>query len=266
MEEFYTRYYAALPHSALYSEYCTRVYGADWGQHGFSDVAQVDALICETRLAPGERTLDIGCGDGRMAEYIGNATGAHVTGLDYIPSAIERAQERTAARRDRLHFVCGDLTRLERVFPPASFDVLISVDTLYFGNVGDLVRQMKALLRPGGRMGIFYAHGADPGHPIETFPRETLTHENGPLGTALRDQALPYQAWDFTADDYRHAQLKKRVLEELLARRQGEDDRFLLESRMGEAVGVIAACEAVCQARHLFVTAPLPAMTGSGHP
>ena len=38
-----------------------------------------------------------GCGDGRIAEYLSDRTGAHMTGLDDISEVIRLARERTSA-------------------------------------------------------------------------------------------------------------------------------------------------------------------------
>jgi cyclopropane fatty-acyl-phospholipid synthase-like methyltransferase len=251
--DFYTRFYDALPGSQAYSEFCRRLYGADMGQHGFADMAQVEALLYAIQLRPGETALELGCGDGRLAEHVADRTGAQVTGLDLLPNAIEAALLRTKAKRERLDFVAGDIARLEHIFPPSSFDALISIDSLYFTDLTDTVRQMKALLRPGGRMAIFYSHGADPWHPVETFPRETIPPDAGPLAKALRANGLRHRSWDFTAADYEHAQRKKAIVEALRPRYETEVDRFLCECRMDEAEGVMVAYEAGCQARHLFL-------------
>lgn len=251
--DFYTQFYDALPRSRAYSEFCRQLYGLDLGQQGFSDMKQIGALLDAVQLKPGERALDLGCGDGRISEYISDTTGAHLTGLDLIPAGIAGALRRTEVKRDRLEFVRGDIGTVGSLFKPASFDILISIDSLYFSDLTDTVRQMKCLLRPGGRMGIFYAHGADPWHPIETFPRETLPAEAGPLAAALRTNGLSYRWWDFTDADYEHARRKKAIVESLRPAYENKDDEFLCECRMGEAIGVIAACEAGVQARHLFL-------------
>ncbi len=188
-----------------------------------------------------------------MAEYISDRTRAYVTGLDLIPAAIECAVERTAAKRDRLEFVSGDIARTENLFAPATFDALIAIDSLYFTDLPDTIRQMKTLLRPSGRMGIFYSHGANPWQPIETFPRETLPPDSGPLAAALRANGLQYRWWDFTVADYERAKHKKAIIEALRPAYATEEDRFLCEGRMGEADGVIAAYEAGVHARHLFL-------------
>ena len=216
-------------------------------------MAQVEALLKAARLAPGQSVLDIGCGDGRIAEYISDQSGAHVTGLDLIPGCIARACQRTEAKRDRLDFVAGDIGTLETLFPAARYDCLISIDSLYFTDLVDTVRQMKTLLLPGGSMAIFYSHGADPWHPIDFFARDTLDAESGPVAAALRANGLRYQWWDFTEADYEHAKRTRAIIETLRPTYETEDDRFLCECRMGEAEGVMAAYEAGAQARHLFL-------------
>ncbi len=97
--DFYTHFYDALPHSRAYSEFCRQLYGLDLGQHGFAGMAQVEALLDAVQLKAGEKALDIGCGDGRLAEYISDRTGASVTGLDLIPAAIASGLERTQLKR-----------------------------------------------------------------------------------------------------------------------------------------------------------------------
>jgi cyclopropane fatty-acyl-phospholipid synthase-like methyltransferase len=250
MQEFYTRYYAAIAASAAYGEFCRRAYGQNFGQHGFADMAQVDALLGVIRLAPGDRALDLGCGNGGITEYISDTTGAHVTGVDYIPEAIRQAQERTAVKRSRLAFRVGDIRELD--LPPRRCDVLISIDTLYFTELDRSIPQMAALLPPGGQMAIFYSHGADPEKPIATFPRETLPPPRTPLGEALSRQGLHFQAWDFTEADYRHAQLVRQILEVLEPAFQEEGNQFLYDNRLGEAHGIISAVEARAHARYLY--------------
>ncbi len=261
--DFYTRFYDSLPRSAAYSELCRRLYGADMGQHGFSDMTQVDGLLDALQLRPGEAALDLGCGDGRLVEYFADRTGARITGLDLLPNAIAAAKQRTEGRRDDLRFVVGDIGRLEDVFQPCSFDAVISIDSLYFSDLADTLRQMKSLLRPSGRMAIFYSHGADPWHPVETFPRETIPVEAGPLARALRANGFGYNWWDYSEADYELAKRKKAIIESLRPAYASPDDEFLCECRMGEAEGVIAAYEAGCQARHLFLAWAARSLAGA---
>lgn len=251
MREFYEQYYAALANSAVYAEFCQRVYGRDMGQHGFSDVAQIDALIAAAGLRPGQRALDLGCGDGRIAEYISDTTGAHVTGLDYVPVAIEHAQARTAAKADRLAFVVGDINAL--ALPDAAFDVILSIDTLYFST--DLTRTMGELARavkPGGCTAIFYGYGREPWVPLEQFDALTVRPDCTPLADALRANGLAYTVQDFTSEELRLADLRRDVLEDLRPRFEAEGTLFLYESRIGDAHGIAAAIREGLHRRHLY--------------
>jgi hypothetical protein len=118
--------------------------------------------------------------------------------------------------------------------------------------LGKTIAQMKAVLKPGGEMGILYSHGANPQVPIAVFPRETLPADKTPLAQALQQHHLSYQAWDLTEDDYQHAQRKKQIVEDLRAQFEAEGNLFLYENRHGEAEGVMAAIEAGAHRRYLY--------------
>lgn len=253
MPEFYDEFYTAIAASPAYAEFCRGAYGADFGQHGFADMAQVDALIAASDLTAGQRGLDLGCGDGRMAEYIAAQTGAHMTGLDNSALAIQHAQTRTACQGDRLSFVLGDMTRLAEAFPPASYDALVSVDTLYFVDEPEIpLADMMTLLRPGGRLLALYSHAANPETPIPVFPRETLPPDKTPVAVAADKLGLRYTVWDFTANDCAFARRMQQAIEEVRPALEAEGHLFLYDNRRAEAAGILAAHEAGCAARYLY--------------
>jgi cyclopropane fatty-acyl-phospholipid synthase-like methyltransferase len=68
MREFYDKFYAAMATGRAHAEFCERVFGHNLCQHGFADMAQLDAVLDVTGLGPGRRTLDLGCGNGPIAE------------------------------------------------------------------------------------------------------------------------------------------------------------------------------------------------------
>jgi len=70
MRDCYSNYYKATHSSKVYGVFCDRVIGGNFAQHGFSDMAQLDRLLAFLNLRPGDRVLDLGCGNGTMAEYI----------------------------------------------------------------------------------------------------------------------------------------------------------------------------------------------------
>lgn len=196
MFDFYTRFYEAVAASAANAEYCERVYGRNLCQHGFADMDHLDHLIQVGGIAAGARVLDLGCGNGMIAEYIADRTGAHVTGIDFIERAIHDAQARTAAQRERLAFRVMDMARLD--FPPASFDVVISVDTLYFTDIYETLRPVVPMLRPGGRIVAFFDQSCGPDKPLAEYPAELILPDGTELAQALQRLGLAYRTWDDT--------------------------------------------------------------------
>lgn len=235
--------------------FCERVYGRNLCQHGFASMVQIDAMLEVLNLGPGQRALDLGCGLGMISEYIADQTGAHVTGLDYIPLAIQQAQERTVVKSDRLAFIAEDLNSLS--FPENSFDAVIAIDTLYFcEDLAATVGKLSAALRPGGQMAVFYSHGPDPHQPKESFPAETLLPDRTPMAQAFQANSLPFRTWDYTDDDYRMIQLRKQVLPDLRARFEAEDCLFIYQNRLDEANGIGGFTEEGLYARYLYHVQP----------
>jgi len=258
---WYRAYYDATRTSAAYAEFCERVFGRNFSQHGFSDMAQIAEMLARLDLEPGERVLELGCGNGAMAEYIAQETGAQVTGIDYIPEAIAQAQERAARAPEQLSFYLGDIGHLvdagsQLPFRSHSFDALIAVDTLYFTDLHGTLSQMCALLAPCGQMAILYGQDKWLETSEKGFDPTTLSPSTTPLGRALLSLGLGFETVDFSRANYRHAQLKKAVLEELRPAFEAEGNLFLFENRYAEARGVIRAFEAGMAVRYLYLIRP----------
>lgn len=252
MRDFYERFYQVIQHSPAHSLFCQRSFGRDLCQHGFADMAQIAALIAATGLAPGDHALDLGCGNGMIAEYISDCTGAQISGLDYIPEAIRQARERTTAKADRLSFSVGDINALD--LPDGAFDVIISIDSLYFSSdYTATVGQLATALRPRGRLVIFFSHGREPWVPLEEFPTESLAPDKTPLALALRANRLSFTTREFTAEDGRLARLRKQVLTEMQPQFEAEEVLFIHENRMGDACGISDAIERGLHRRYLYV-------------
>jgi SAM-dependent methyltransferase len=90
--------------------------------------------------------------------------GAHVTGLDFAPSAISAAQDiaKRAGLAERAEFVCADVYEAVEALGYAEFDVVyVSPGALcWLASVERWAAQVGALVAPGGR---FYLHD---GHPL----------------------------------------------------------------------------------------------------
>lgn len=76
------------------------------------------------RVAPGERVLDVGCGNGALAADLASRSGAVVTGVDQDPAAIREARSRHRAAG--LTFLEGDA----RALPAGPFDVVVLSNVL----------------------------------------------------------------------------------------------------------------------------------------
>jgi len=93
---------------------------------------------------PGERILDIGCGDGALTEQLA-ATGAKVIGVDNSPSMLE------AARKRGLHV---ELHSADSLPYQNEFDAVFSNAALHWLSAEkhlDLLPGVYRALRPGGR-------------------------------------------------------------------------------------------------------------------
>jgi ubiquinone/menaquinone biosynthesis C-methylase UbiE len=227
---WYQEYFSEAPHSPDYARFCELLYGRYLCQAGFSDMAQLQALLDTVRLGTHSRALDLGCGVGLIAEYISDVTGARVWGLDYSPEAIAQAHARTRDKEQRLSFQVGNLDDLP--YPPRAFDTLIAIDTLYMPNDLDhTLAQMHELLVPGGQMALFYQHMLWG----DQESREALRAEQTPLGQALQRAGLPFGVQDFTAATYRLLQRKRQIAEAMKAGFQAEGRLFLYEHLIAES-------------------------------
>ncbi len=251
MQDWYDRYYQAIRTSKANARFCEATYGRDLGQHGFMDEAQLQQLISVLRLEPGELALDLGCGDGRIAELISDATGARVLGVDNSTKAIESATARTAPKRERLTFLKMEADHLD--LSDASVDAAIAVDTLYFAPIDETVRELARVLRPTGRLASYYSWALP---KDESQGPETLRPEHTPLAAALGAAGLDFEAWDYTRADLAHMRRRKAVLKDLAAEFAAEGNQFIFENRLGEADGISRAIEEGRYSRHLYLARP----------
>lgn len=96
----------------------------------------------------GKSVLDVGCGEGEDALIL-SKLGAHVTGLDLSPGAIEVARRRLEMNRTFAEFICGPV---EEIAVTQKYDI-VWVEALLHHVLHDLDNVMKSLVarvRPGG--------------------------------------------------------------------------------------------------------------------
>lgn len=124
-----------------------RWYETSLGQRVDADEKEVVFALAD--LKPGERVLDIGCGDGNYTGPAAERTGSAI-GLDRSPAMLKAAAERLG-HVSGLEWVEGDAAALP--FPDRSFDAALIVTVLCFARDPQaIVSEAFRVVRPGGRL------------------------------------------------------------------------------------------------------------------
>jgi demethylmenaquinone methyltransferase/2-methoxy-6-polyprenyl-1,4-benzoquinol methylase len=100
-------------------------------------------------LVAGARALDVACGTGDLTLALSEAGRAEVVGLDFCRPMLEIAARKTP----QIPYIEGDALRLP--FADETFEVV----TIAFGlrnlaGVEEGLRELRRVLRPGGRVGV----------------------------------------------------------------------------------------------------------------
>ena len=128
-----------------------------WSSGDFNQIARQNWAIGEALCAaadprPGQRVLDVACGSGTAA-LVAERRYCDVTGLDYVPELIERAQRRAEANGQKVDFIVGDAQ--EMPFPDNSFDLILSVYGVQFApDQQKAAGEMLRVCRPGGTIAL----------------------------------------------------------------------------------------------------------------
>ncbi len=115
--------------------------------------AHAELMACAA-LAPGERVLDVACGTGLTARAAAALVGpdGEVMGVDLSGRMVESAQRQAREGNvANVNFARMDAERLD--LPDAGFDVVLcALGLMYMPHPGQAVREMRRVLRPGGRI------------------------------------------------------------------------------------------------------------------
>jgi ubiquinone/menaquinone biosynthesis C-methylase UbiE len=122
---------------------------------------RIDRLL---PMGPGERVLEIGCGQGHLTTRLAER-GIDVVGIDANPNAPQ------ASGSDRvLYMHAEDLT-----FPDAEFDAIVSVHAIeHIPPLEEAAAEMARVLKPGGR--ALFIYPAEPVQGLYAVPTSIILH------------------------------------------------------------------------------------------
>jgi ubiquinone/menaquinone biosynthesis C-methylase UbiE len=124
----------------------------DYGKIGVTLVIMAEMLCEAVDLHPGQRVLDVACGNGNTALAAARRFG-EVVGVDYVAALLEEGRERAQAEGWQVDFREGDAEDLP--FPDASFDVVLStIGAMFAPNQEKAASEILRVLRPGGKIGM----------------------------------------------------------------------------------------------------------------
>ncbi|MCP5082273.1 MAG: class I SAM-dependent methyltransferase [Alphaproteobacteria bacterium] len=133
--------------------------------------------------------------------------GADVTGLDYTPAAVAKAQELAKQAGQSAKFVCADVYDALDHLPAGAFDMVFSTCGVicWLPDLGPWANVVATLLKPGGKLYLYDMHPA----------MAQLEEENGklvatyPVGGTGASGALEFSEDESYAGDGRPLENKK---------------------------------------------------------
>jgi ubiquinone/menaquinone biosynthesis C-methylase UbiE len=128
------------------------------------------SLLARAGQIAGAEVLELGCGTGDLTLQL-LARGANLTALDLSDGMVGIARERVDRfSRARASFVAAPVERCG--LPTESFDLVIGKWIFHHADIGGAAREIRRVLRPGGRAVFLENSGLN---PVLTFARNHLT-------------------------------------------------------------------------------------------
>jgi ubiquinone/menaquinone biosynthesis C-methylase UbiE len=128
---------------------------------------------------PAGSALDLGCGTGDSSIYLAQH-GWKVTGIDFVPKALDKARAKAGAAGLSINFVQADVTHLSQAGIGANFPLIVDNGCLHNMSDNDrdaYVREVSAVAAPDARLlivaflpgGRFGVRGVEPAEMERRF-------------------------------------------------------------------------------------------------
>ncbi len=187
------------------------------GDDYFRRLLHGPALLDATRVQPGERVLDLGCGEGYFARELARR-GAHVTGVDLSPKLVACARQEEQRAPLGIEYRVLSASRVDGEFDPASFDLVTACLALQDMADGEgCLRAAHRVLRRGGRMAFSVPHPYTDA-PVHGWERDALGHKQRFFADRYFDTGPAVCEWNMPRLRYRWSSpYWRRTLEEWTA-------------------------------------------------
>lgn len=163
-----------------------------------------EVFFDEILAPPGRHTVEIGCGEGRVARDLA-ARGHRVVGIDSSLTLVQYARQASAD----IGYVLADSACLP--FPDRSFDVAVAYNSLQVvADMPGTVAEAARVLGPGGHLCFCVSHPVtDVGHFVDEGPevdfvirRDYFTSRR--VDDAVEQYGLPmtFRGWTYSLEDY----------------------------------------------------------------
>jgi SAM-dependent methyltransferase len=166
-----------------------------------------DRFFNDVVPAPGRRTLEIGCGEGRVARDLIDR-GHRVTAVDPSISLVRAALDLD----QRGSFLVADGAQLP--FAGQRFDLVIAYNVLQVvAELAGTVREVARVLKPGGRLCACVVHPfTDLGHFVDDTPDATFALRPNYFERIRVDDpverdglTMTFRGWSYPLEDYARA-------------------------------------------------------------
>jgi SAM-dependent methyltransferase len=157
---------------------------ATWASGDYAEIATLivpvaERLVDAADLRAGSSVLDVASGSGNAA-LAAARLGAIVTGIDYVPTLLERGRERAAAERLSVAFGPGDAEAIP--YPDESYDAVVSVfGSMFAPDHRRAAAELVRVTRPGGTIALA---GWTPDGFIGSMFKTVASHVPPPPGLA----------------------------------------------------------------------------------